>query len=255
MWNEKKRVVMKLWGEFFCFLLFVGAVFLLSGFEQPHEAGQENLEETETKTKEELMVEKERKLADMKDEGKILIRAKRLSASKVKLMWENVDNDFIYYLYRKNTEGQKKLLGKMKNDSCVVAGLNKKKKYKFFVEIYYAWQGEINGQSVTENIYMGKSLTLTVITGGTHFMNVKRLQTKRESVTLQKKQMHSVRCRIWLNNDRLVYGPPKLYYYSTAPSVAKVDGSGCITAKRKGTAVIFVMAPNGVYNKVSVEVK
>lgn len=254
MWNERKRVVMELWGGFFFFLLFVGAVFLLSGFEQPDAAGQENLVGIETKTKEELVAEKKRKLADIKDEGKFLIRAKRLSASKVKLMWENADEDFIYYLYQKNTKGQKKLLEKVKNDSCIVTGLNRKKKYKFFIEIYYAWQGEINGQSVTENFYMGKSLPLTIITGGTHFMNVKSLQAKRESVTLQKKQMHSVRCQIWLNNDKLVYGPPKLYYYSTAPSVAKVDGSGCVTAKKEGTAVIFVMAPNGAYNKVSVTV-
>ena len=109
--------------------------------------------------------------------------------------------------------------------------------------------------SVTENIYMGKSLPLTVTTGKGHFMNVKKIQAKKESVVLKKKQMHCVRCRIWLNKGKLVYGKPKLYYYSTVPSVAVVDRCGCVTAKKKGSSVIFVMAPNGVYDKVSVEVK
>ena len=151
MWNEKKRVVMRPWGKFFCFLLFVGVVFLLSGSAQSHAAEQENLEETETKedqenpegtgteedqenseeprTKEELIAEKKEKLADIKDEGKIIIQAKRLSTSKVKLIWEKADKDFIYYVYQKSAKGQKKLLKKVKNGSYIVTGLDKDTKY------------------------------------------------------------------------------------------------------------------------------
>lgn len=253
MWNEKKRVVMSVCGKFFCFLLSVGIVFLLFSSGQVCAAEEENSEGTETK--EELVSEKKGKLADVKDEGKFVIRAKRLSDSKIKLSWERADKDFIYYVYQTDMKGKKKLLKKVKGGSYTVTGLSNKKKYKFFVEIYYAWKGEIDGQSVTEDIYMEQSLPLTIITGGKHFMNIKKIKAKRESVTLRKKQMHSIRCRIWLNKGKTVYGKPKLYYHSTAPSVAKVDGSGCVTAKKKGTAVIFVMAPNGVYDKVSVKVK
>lgn len=268
MRNEKKMEIMQLWRKVVCVFLFLCAGFLLSGYERSLAEEEEQQEEV---TKEEAVAEKKRKLACVKDEGKFIIHAKRLSDSKVKLDWKNVDDDFVYYVYNKNADGQKKLLGKTKKDSYVLRGCNAQKKYKLSVEIYYAWQGESvdekqhssivcagrdgMSRSVTENIYMGKSLPLTFTTGKGHFMNVKKIQTKKESVVLEKKQMHCVRCRIWLNNGKLVYGKPKLYYYSTVPSVAVVDKYGCVTAKKKGSSVIFVMAPNGVYDKVSVEVK
>lgn len=257
MCDMKEKLIMKLWGKLCCSLLFVGIVFTLSGCGQSVSAEQEDVEVTipDKEDKEELVAEKKKKLAEVKEEGKILIQAKRISDSKVKLSWKKADNDFVYYVYRKDTKGNAKLLKKVKSNSYTVTGLNKNKKYQLYVEIYYTWKGEENGQDVTDDIFMGKSLPLTIITGGKHFMNVKKLQAKRESVTLYKKQMHSVRCRIWLNGGKLVYGKPKLYYYSTKSSVAKVDGTGCITAKKKGKAVIFVMAPNGVYDTVSVTVK
>ncbi len=257
MWNEKKMRKMKVLGKMFCFLLFVGFLFLLSGNGRVSVSGEEEVQETEeeAETKGELIAEKKSEVAEIKDSGKILIGAKRLSASKVKITWKKPGGNFIYYVYQKNEKGKDKLLKKVKGNSYTVKGLNQKKKYKFFIELYYAWKGQQDEKSAGKNIYMGKSLPLTIITGGTHFMNVAKIHAKRGGVTLYKKQMHSVRCRLWIKGGGVIYGRPKLHYYSTDSSVAAVDGSGCITAKGKGTAVVFVMAPNGVYDKVSVTVK
>ncbi|MBR1740587.1 MAG: fibronectin type III domain-containing protein [Lachnospiraceae bacterium] len=207
------------------------------------------------KTKKEMVAEKKKVLAKMKDEGKILIRAKRLSTSKVMLTWKDADAAFSYQIYKKASGQKEKLLKTVKSGSYTVTGLKATDKYKLYIKVYYKWKGTSGGKSVSEDIYMGKSLALTVSTGGTHFMNTKKLSVKMEKVTLYKKQMYSIRTRIWLNGNKTVYGRPKLFYYSTASDVAKVDSGGLVTAKKKGTAVIFVLAPNGVYDKVYIQVK
>ena len=46
-----------------------------------------------------------------------------------------------------------------------------------------------------------------------------------------------------------------LCYESDNPSVAKVSKKGVITARKKGTAVIYVYAQNGLFEKIVVKVK
>lgn len=207
------------------------------------------------KTKSEMVTEMKKKLAEAEDEGEFLIRAKRLGTSKVKLTWKDADDALTYQVYKKQSGKTEKKLGSVKSGSYTAAGLKASKKYKFYVKVYYTWKGTENGEATEEDILLAKSLPLTVITGGKHFMNTKKLAVKLAGAELYKKQMHSIRTRVWLNGNKTVYGTPKLYYYSTDSSVAKVDGSGLVTAKKKGTAVIFVLAPNGVYDKVKIKVK
>lgn len=202
-----------------------------------------------------VLQEKKKKIQSMKDENKILIRGKRISQSKVKLSWKDADNDFVYKVYQRVNNGKKRCIATTGKNYFTVPDLSPKKKYKFFIMIYYQWTEKSNDRLEDKIKYMGKSLPLVITTGSQNFMNIKEINVKRKKVLLGKNRSHSIRCRIYLNNSKPVYGKPKLSYLPANTSVARVDSKGKVTALKDGSTVIFVLAPNGVYDKVYVTVK
>lgn len=207
-----------------------------------------------TKSPDIVLQEKKKKIQSIKDENKILIRGKRTSQSRVRLSWKDAGSGFIYKIYQRVNNGKKKCIATTGKTLFIVSGLSPEKKYKFFIKVYYKWTEESNGNTENKIKYMGKSLPLVLTTGSRSFMNIKEIDVKRKKVMLGKKRSHSIRCRIYLDDDKPVYGKPKLSYWPADNSVARVDNNGKVTALKNGSTVVFVLAPNGVYDKVYVTV-
>ncbi|MBR1743833.1 MAG: Ig-like domain-containing protein [Lachnospiraceae bacterium] len=223
-----------------------------SDAEAPEEASEPENEDA-------MIAGKEEQMKKMQDEGCLLLKGKRLSSSRVKLFWENGGQDFLYKIYRRVDSGEGygdvSCIASTEENSFTVSKLSTKKTYKFYIKVYYQWLERDGEQSVKKSIFLEKSLPLVLTTGSDHFMDIKTVSAKRSRVKLMKGRMHSVRCKVQLNSGERIYKKPKLYYYSTDASVAKADSNGEVTALKKGKAVIFIVAPNGVYDKVYVTVK
>ena len=58
-----------------------------------------------------------------------------------------------------------------------------------------------------------------------------------------------------VKKDKPIAKHTAIKFESNKSAVAKVNKNGTVTAKKKGTAIIYVYAQNGIYEKVKVTVK
>lgn len=99
------------------------------------------------------------------------------------------------------------------------------------------------------------------VAGAKHkkFTNVKAIRLKKTQVTISKGKAAQIRATAVKEKKKRKLLPAKygktISYSSSSPSVAVVSAKGKVTAKKKGSCVIYVTANNGVSKKVKVKVK
>ena len=90
------------------------------------------------------------------------------------------------------------------------------------------------------------------------YTNMKSISVKKKSVTLKVGKKAKIKAKYKLvkpNKRGMTEGHAKLYRYATTDSaVATVNKAGKITAKGKGTCMIYVIGINGVSRGVEVTV-
>lgn len=109
-----------------------------------------------------------------------------------------------------------------------------------------------------KNKVLASSKTVHIATKGGKVGNDKTVKLNKSKVTLKlkKKKTFTIKAKeIPQSKKQKVKRHRKIKYESSNPKVAKVNGKGKVTAKKKGTATIFVYAQNGLYKKVKVTVK
>lgn len=90
------------------------------------------------------------------------------------------------------------------------------------------------------------------------YASAKKLTVKKASVSIKKGKTATINATVTLTNakKKVVTGVKKLRYVSSDTTIATVNASGKITAKKKaGTCTIYVYAANGYTQKVKVTVK
>ena len=131
-------------------------------------------------------------------------------------------------------------------------GLKKKTAYKFYVVA----QKKVNGKWTN----IAKSNDGHFITGNVRgkYTNPKSLWLNSTAVSLQKGKSYQIKALVTKvkSSKKLTTNHAKtLRYISNNPSVATVDANGKVTAKSKGTAVIYVQTINGIWKTCKVTVK
>ena len=109
--------------------------------------------------------------------------------------------------------------------------------------------------------YVSASPTSHAYTGGYRdkYTNPKSVKVAKTKVTLKVRKTWTIKAKVTKLKKNLKHMPtshaPLLRYTSTNSKVAKVNGSGKVTAKSKGTCQIIVYAANGASKTVTVTVK
>ena len=175
------------------------------------------------------------------------LRYTKAAKTAVTLKWTSVDKAEKYYLYgaRCGTKYQK--LGELTKRTFKAKKLKKGKYYKFYVIAVSS-----------DKKVLAQSKTIHVATKGGKIGNYKSVKLKNvtaKTITLKKGDTFKIKASAVAESKKLkVNQHRKLAYESTKPKVAKVNSKGKITAKKKGTARIYVYSQSGTFATFKVKV-
>ena len=183
-------------------------------------------------------------LATGKQEGK---RGVRLTWRK----WSGCSGYEAYWSYcdgKKNYKKLKTVLSAGKRVS-VHKKLKKDRAYKYYVAAYQIKDGR--------KYYLAKSPVIHVAMNKEPRTNVRSIQLNKKRIVLPINQTFQIRAAATKESrkKKLLAHEEKFRYYVDDREVAGVSKKGVIRAKKKGIATVFVIANNGVANKVKVIVK
>lgn len=137
--------------------------------------------------------------------------------------------------------------------SYTVKGLSKSSSYKVVVKAFVKKDGKKK--------YIGTSQVMHAYTsGGTKkCTNAKAVTVNKAKVSLKKGKTFKIKAKVKPLKKGKKLMPSKhvakLRYLSTNPKVCTVNKKGKITAKGKGTCIVYVYAHNGVSKAIKVTVK
>lgn len=185
--------------------------------------------------------------------GLLCARQKKATKKSATVKWNKLNGAKKYIVYgslcgtKKGQVPPYKKITKTAKTSYTRKGLKKGTYFKFLI-VALDKKGKVIASSKTVHIAtkggkVGNDKTVKVTTNkvGLKLKGKKTFKLKAKEVP-QSKKLKVKRHR-------------KIKYESSNPKVAKVNGKGKITAKKKGKATIFVYAQNGLYKKVKVTVK
>lgn len=127
--------------------------------------------------------------------------------------------------------------------------LKKDRAYKYYVAAYQIKDGR--------KYYLAKSPVIHVAMNKEPRTNVRSIQLNKKRIVLSINQTFQIRAAATKESrkKKLLAHEEKFRYYIDDREVAGVSKKGVIRAKKKGIATVFVIANNGVANKVKVIVK
>ncbi len=130
--------------------------------------------------------------------------------------------------------------------------LNLTKNYKLYVVAYK----NVDGKKQR----LGKTIAVHIVGNrNTVNTNVSGITLNNSKVTLTKGKTFTIEAEVELvdsSKEMLSDGhAPTFRYKTTNKNIATVDKNGKITAKSKGTCLVYVYAKNGYAKKVTVTVK
>ena len=127
--------------------------------------------------------------------------------------------------------------------------LKKDHEYKYFVAAYKMVEGR--------KIYIARSNDVHVALKQASTTNAASIKVNRTEITLSVGKTFQLKCSLKAEDSRkdLVSHTSPFRYYTTNSKVATVNKDGVIKAKGKGVCIIYILANNGVYKKVTVTVK
>ena len=195
--------------------------------------------------------------AEPKDSSFALIQlqSKKQTKTSITISWNKVKGASGYIVYGNmcGKKNQLMRLSKQKKTSFVYKNLKKGTYYKFTVVAYKTAEGK---QTI-----IGSSKTIHVATPGGKVTNVSKIQAvvKKKTVTklnLKAKKTATISSKQTLANKKLKLSKHRaVKYESSDPKVASVNAKGKVTAKKKGTCIIYVYSQSGTFAKVKLTVK
>jgi hypothetical protein len=131
--------------------------------------------------------------------------------------------------------------------------LRKRTAYKAYVKAFAYRNGK--------KIYVATSPVVHSFTGGgtKKYTNAKAVKLKKTRITLKKGRTFKIKAKVVKLKKKKKLMPkihaPKLRYMTSNSKVAAVSDSGRITAKGKGTCIVYAYAHNGVSGKIKATVR
>lgn len=135
------------------------------------------------------------------------------------------------------------------NMNLIQSKLNPKKAYKYFVSAYRYKNGAKE--------YIAKSPVIHVAMKNYKGTNVKSISASKKNITLGKGKKTKIYATYKKENRKkpLVSHAPKYRYITSNKKVATVSPNGQVTGVGKGKCSVYVVANNGVWQKIKVTVK
>ena len=191
--------------------------------------------------------------AESKQKLPLLLAKGKGGDKKIVLSWascEGADGYDCYWSYCDGNRNFKKFVEVKASEYHVThKNLKNNGQYKYFVAAYKMVDGE--------KVYMAKSKQLHVATKNAKKTNAQKVTVNKTDVTLKAGETFVVRSSTKLENaDKKPLLHVREYRYDTSDeTVAYVSGNGKVTAVKPGTCVIYVLANNGVYSKITITVE
>lgn len=126
--------------------------------------------------------------------------------------------------------------------------LDNKKTYQYYIVAYKTIDGK--------KARIGKTLTLYAVMNNVKYTEVKKIKLNKKSYSLEVSAKAKIKAVLLKreNEKKMKAESEKLRFYSTDNTVAEVNASGTITTKGAGTCYIYVVAGNGISQKIKVTV-
>lgn len=185
--------------------------------------------------------------------GLLCARQKKAAKKSVTVKWNKLKNAKSYIVYGSKCGTKKgqippyKKITKTTKSSYTRKGLKKGVYFKFLIVALDK-----------KNKVLASSKTVHIATKGGKVGNDKTVKVNKTKVTInmKKSKTYKIKAKEVAQSKKLTVKRHRpIKYESSNKKVAKVNSKGKVTAKKKGTAYIYVYAQNGFYKKVKVTVK
>ncbi|MBQ3360559.1 MAG: Ig-like domain-containing protein [Prevotella sp.] len=186
-----------------------------------------------------------------------MCKAKVVTSTEAKITWAKVKGAQRYVVYFANCgrAGTKKI-GMTSNLSYNKASLKKGEAYKFKILA----QRKIGGKWKTISTGFLGHFAAGNLTADKKYTNPKSLSVAKDTVTIKKGKTSQIKPSVTpvkAGKELLKknHNVEIFRYMSSNTAIATVSSSGKITAIKKGTCKVYVVAPNGLWKEISVTVK
>ena len=175
--------------------------------------------------------------------GTLTVKQKKAAKKSITISWKGVPGAS-YTIYGNECGKPFQKLQTVGGTSFTQKKLKKGTYYKYIVLA-------VRGGKV-----VSASKTVHIATTGGKVGNIKKLTLNKKSVKIKKKKTFQIKAKQVPSSKKLkVKKHRKLTYESSNPAVASVSKKGKVKGLKKGKAIIYVYAQNGVFAKVKVTVK
>ena len=177
----------------------------------------------------------------------------KANKNSITLSWKKYAGATGYDVYWSYCDGRinYKKVGTVKSGKLSMSHkkLKKDHEYKYFIAAYKMVEGR--------KIYIARSNDVHVALKQASTTNAASIKVNRTEITLSVGKTFQLKCSLKAEDSRkdLVSHTSPFRYYTTNSKVATVNKDGVIKAKGKGVCIIYILANNGVYKKVTVTVK
>ena len=169
----------------------------------------------------------------------------------VTLRWNTVKDADGYMIYGAECGDNSKyrLLRTVRGNvnSWTHTGLKKATYYRYSVVAYR----NINKKKVT----IAQTYSMHIATTGKKHAYARNLQVNRTNVVLNRGKRTALRAKVIYSSGKIQNHIAAVRFSSSNSSVATVNSRGIISARNKGTCIIYCYAPNGVRKNVRVTVR
>lgn len=169
----------------------------------------------------------------------------------VTLRWNTVKDADGYMIYGVECGNNSKyrLLRTVRGNvnSWTHTGLKKATYYRYSVVAYR----NINKKKVT----IAQTYSMHIATTGKKHAYARNLQVNRTNVVLNRGKRTALRTKVIYSSGKIQNHIAAVRFSSSNSRVATVDSRGIISARNKGTCIIYCYAPNGVRKNVRVTVR
>lgn len=186
-----------------------------------------------------------------KDLSLLLATGKQKGSNGVRLTWRKWNGCSGYEVYWSYCDGKQnyKKLKEVQSTQKRISTHKKLKKdraYKYYVASYQIKDGRKN--------YLAKSPIIHVAMNKEKRTNVKSIKLNKKNVVLRTKKTFQIKAVVKKENrkKKLLAHEAEFRYYTDNREIVSLSKRGRIRAKKKGSCTVFVIANNGVSNKVKV---
>lgn len=186
-----------------------------------------------------------------KDLSLLLATGKQKGSNGVRLTWRKWNGCSGYEVYWSYCDGKQnyKRLKEVQSTQKRISTHKKLKKdraYKYYVASYQIKDGRKN--------YLAKSPIIHVAMNKEKRTNVKSIKLNKKNVVLRTKKTFQIKAVVKKENrkKKLLAHEAEFRYYTDNREIVSLSKRGRIRAKKKGSCTVFVIANNGVSNKVKV---